>query len=123
MNRQPDPLWDALTEVFPTDDVMTRNERARWNVAVKQLREAGATPDEIRRRAHAYQRAHPTWAYTPLALVSHWSEFARRKPKPLNVIPDEPPPDPPRLTKAEARRVLATSEIGRHLLERGLLAD
>jgi hypothetical protein len=44
--RLPDEIWDALTEHF--GDVRTKDERGRRNAAVKQLREAGATPEEIR---------------------------------------------------------------------------
>lgn len=46
MTQRPvDPIWDALTEAF--GDVRTPSERARRNRAVKELRVAQATPEEI----------------------------------------------------------------------------
>lgn len=44
--REPDPLWDELARHF--GDARTKDERARRNAAVKQLRDAEATPEEIR---------------------------------------------------------------------------
>lgn len=44
--RERDHIWDALTEHF--GPVRTRDERSRRNAAVKQLREAEATAEEIR---------------------------------------------------------------------------
>lgn len=43
--RPRDLIWDALTEHF--GEVRTRDERGRRNKAVKQLKEAEATPEEI----------------------------------------------------------------------------
>lgn len=45
MTRDPDLLWDALTEHF--GEVRTASERGRRNKAVKELREAEATPEEV----------------------------------------------------------------------------
>lgn len=44
-SRQRDPIWDALTEHF--GEARTKDERGRRNAAVKQLRDAQATPEEI----------------------------------------------------------------------------
>lgn len=41
-----DPLWDALEEEF--GKVRTKSERGRRNAAVRELREAEVTPEEIR---------------------------------------------------------------------------
>lgn len=43
--RDPDPIWDALTAAF--GEVRTPSERGRRNRAVRELREAKATPEEI----------------------------------------------------------------------------
>ena len=43
--RPRDPIFDALTEAF--GEVRTKDERGRRNNAVRQLREADATPEEI----------------------------------------------------------------------------
>lgn len=45
MTRPRDELWDALTEHF--GEPRTTSERGRRNKAVKELREAGATSEEI----------------------------------------------------------------------------
>ena len=44
--RPPDPLWDELTKHF--GDARTKDERSRRNAALKQLRDAEATPEELR---------------------------------------------------------------------------
>lgn len=43
--RADDPIWEALTEAF--GEVRTPSERGRRNRAVRELREAQATPEEI----------------------------------------------------------------------------
>jgi len=66
--REPDPVWDELDSLF--GPVRTRSERGRRNVAVKQLREAGATPSEI---SVAYAWCAKTFTvFTEMALVSHF---------------------------------------------------
>ena len=40
------PIWDALTEHF--GEARTASERSRRGKAVKELKEAEATPEEIR---------------------------------------------------------------------------
>src|SRR5581483_4590802 len=44
----PNPLWDVLCEVFyqPT----TKNERNNFGAIVRELKEIGATPDDVRAR-------------------------------------------------------------------------
>ena len=44
--RPRDEIWDALEAEFGA--VRTKDERGRRNAAVRQLREAEATPEEIR---------------------------------------------------------------------------
>lgn len=46
MTREIDPIWDALEEAF--GPVRTKSERGRRNVAVRELREAEVTRDEIK---------------------------------------------------------------------------
>lgn len=45
MVRVEDPIWEALTAAF--GEVRTPSERGRRNRAVRELREAKATPEEI----------------------------------------------------------------------------
>jgi hypothetical protein len=69
MPRQPDPTWDTLDELFgPT---RTRQEANRRGMCVRDLRAAGATPDEIR-TTHAYCSRRFT-TFTELALLNHLS--------------------------------------------------
>lgn len=67
------PLWDVLVEVFwpPT----TKDERSLFGKVVKELREIGATPDDIRERVKQHQRTQSHWDLTPKALVTHWSQL------------------------------------------------
>jgi len=71
--RPRDELFEALAEVSNANIAqLTRSARGQLNDATKQLREIGATPDDVRGRAAAYRRVHPTWDFTVSALVKHW---------------------------------------------------
>ena len=65
--KPPDPIWDALTEAF--GEVRTPSERGRRNRAVRELKEAKATPEEIA-IAVAFCRKNFT-SYTEMA-VCNW---------------------------------------------------
>ena len=73
-----DELWDVLVEQL--GDVSTKNERAKRNGAVKQLRDVGATPDEVRRRCDAYRIRWPGADLTDMALVNQWSQVVAALP-------------------------------------------
>lgn len=64
--RAPDPIWEALTAAF--GEVRTPSERGRRNRAVRELKEAGATPEEIEITVE-YCRRNFT-SYTELAICS-----------------------------------------------------
>lgn len=49
-----DETWDALEEEF--GPVRTKSERGRRNAAVKELKDAGATPEEIKISAEYCRR-------------------------------------------------------------------
>jgi len=71
--RPRDELFEALAEVEHADlDALTRSARGKLNNATKQLREVGATADDVRSRAAAYRRQHPTWDLTAPSLVKFW---------------------------------------------------
>jgi hypothetical protein len=55
----------------------TKSERAAYNRALKELREANATPEEVRRRAGAYRSRWPRVSLTPSALAKHWGALGR----------------------------------------------
>jgi hypothetical protein len=67
MNRQIDPIWEALTAAF--GEVRTPSERGRRNRAVRELKEAKATPEEIE-IAVSFCRRNFT-SYTEMA-VCNW---------------------------------------------------
>lgn len=76
--RAPDLLWEAMLTACGIDPKGKHNdmERGPWNKAVKNLRQAGATPEQVPERAAAYRRKFPSATLTPTALARHWSEVA-----------------------------------------------
>jgi len=71
--RQPDELFDAMTEVCGIQPCeLTKSIRGQANRALKELREVGATADEVFRRAEVYQSMYPNNTLTPAALSKHW---------------------------------------------------
>lgn len=73
--RPRDPIWDVLAAGF--GDPATSSERGKRNRAVKELRDAGATPDQIIRRADAWPHHFPGATLTDTALVKHWTQLGR----------------------------------------------
>jgi hypothetical protein len=65
-----DEVWDALEECF--GPVRTRSERGRRNQAVRELREAGATVEEIR-VTYRYCSAH-YGTFSEMALCTNLSK-------------------------------------------------
>lgn len=84
--RAPDPLWDALVSVMACRP-QTDTERGAWNAAAKQLREAGATPEQVQSRAHRYRQQWPDVSLTVPALAKHWGSLERDEPR----APKPPP--------------------------------
>ena len=60
---------------------MTRSARGQLNKAVKELREVGATEEQVKAKAKAYRQQYPNATLTPTALVKHWSSFAEAEKK------------------------------------------
>jgi len=76
--RPRDELFEALAEVEGADlGSLTRSARGKLNSAAKQLRDIGATADDVRARAATYRRVHPTWELTSTSLVSWWPSLKR----------------------------------------------
>lgn len=72
--RARDLLFDAMTDacgIIQTE--MTRTLHGQASKAVKELRGAGATPDEVLRRAEVYRATYPDSSLTPAALCKHWA--------------------------------------------------
>lgn len=74
--RKTDPLWDTMLQTCGINpQTLTGSERGRINKALKELREVGATPDELRARAKTYTTKYPGAALTPTALSGNWSQL------------------------------------------------
>ncbi|MBX6391150.1 MAG: helix-turn-helix domain-containing protein [Frankia sp.] len=77
-SRQRDPLFEAVVEVcYGTDhQAITRTERSRVNRALKELREVGATPEDVYARAAEYRARSPDYPLTPQTLTKLWTDLA-----------------------------------------------
>lgn len=73
--REPDLLWEAaLTACYGDKPKLTASERGRMNKALKELREIGATPEDIIARAKHYPKVMPPGCVITIsALVANWS--------------------------------------------------
>jgi hypothetical protein len=69
--REPDAIWDVTEELFGPP--ANKNERGRRNGVVGLLRETGAGPEEIRKRAKHYAVMWPDITLTDTALANNWS--------------------------------------------------
>ena len=72
--RPRDELWDALVREVGTQP-STRSERGRWNAALRELREVGASALDVRARAQVYRQRWPEMSFTPTALSSNWGSL------------------------------------------------
>lgn len=77
-STQNNPLWDVLVEVFYQPS--TKDERSIFGKVARELREMGATPDDVRARAKQHSETCD-WDLTPTALMKHWTTLGR-KPNP-----------------------------------------
>lgn len=87
--RRRDELWDAVLAACGIDPVAKHSKSARgaWNHALGELRELGATPDDVRAKAAAYRATWPTASLTPTALARRWSEVATTSPPASSATP------------------------------------
>lgn len=74
--RKKDPLFDAVCAACGVNTAeLNQQSRGPLNAAVKALRESGAEPNEIARRAQALRLKFPTAAVTAPSLAKHWPEL------------------------------------------------
>lgn len=71
--RTPNPVWDALSEWF--GEPATRSEQTLRGRIVVSLSEAGATPELVHERCHAWARLFPGATLTQTALERHWTQL------------------------------------------------
>ena len=71
-----DLLWEAMLKGcgLSLTAKPTESERGAWNKALKDLRKAGATEQDIVRRCQAYRKLWPSVSLTPTALARRWNE-------------------------------------------------
>jgi hypothetical protein len=101
-SRNMDPLWDAVMVACGVNGPVTKNARGAYNRAVGELRDIGATADEVATRAHVYRVRWPDVSLTPTALSRRWAEC----------LPDPAHLPQPRVRSADAAvaRVLAEGQ-------------
>lgn len=80
--RKADPIWDALMSACGINGSIPKSARGAYNRARSDLAAAGATPEEIKRRADIYRRQWPTVSITPTALTRRWAECEREMKRP-----------------------------------------
>lgn len=86
--RKPDLFWDELLRVCGVDSAaITKSARGAYNRAVQEIKQTGAAPDEIQRRASEYLRKFPNAALTPSALAKNWPVLGRTAA--ADLTPDE----------------------------------
>jgi len=76
--REPDPIWDYVCKVFKLNP-QTKTERTRTGRVVRDLKQKGATPEEIERRLQLYRREWPKAADTPEAILKHWDRYGEER--------------------------------------------
>jgi DNA-binding transcriptional MocR family regulator len=70
-----DKIWDTLTDLFGA--VTTRKKEVERGKVVSELAEAGATPDEIIRRAKTWPNHFDSALMTQHALAKWWDTLGR----------------------------------------------
>ena len=72
------PHWDALVESLGVDpSSLTRTQRSNYGRAVKELKEARASPDEVRVRIARMLRHNQRQFVTVNFVVAHWAEYVQ----------------------------------------------
>jgi DNA-binding transcriptional ArsR family regulator len=81
--RPRDPIFDAVCLVTGTDpSTLTRSGGSNVGRVVKELKEVGATADEIKVRARRYIAKYPGASLTGPALTKHWADLGSAAPPP-----------------------------------------
>lgn len=78
-SREPDPIWDTVVDAYGPP--ANSNERGRLNKAVKLLKEAQATPEDIRLRRRRWDQVFPGATPTALGLANNWTTLAPNRPR------------------------------------------
>lgn len=74
--RPRDLIFEALVDVCGlAPDELTKSARGRVNVAAKELRDIGASPDGIRARARVHRTRWPNAELTPTSLATNYAQL------------------------------------------------
>lgn len=74
--RKRDLLFETLVEVCGLNlDELTRSARGRVNVAARDLREIGASPESVRERARVHRKRWPEAELTPTSLSANYAQL------------------------------------------------
>jgi predicted transcriptional regulator len=77
VRRKTDNLFDAVAKACLWDTAsLTKSARGQLNKSVKELRDIGATEEQVGGKAAAYRRQYPNITLTPTALIKHWAGLA-----------------------------------------------
>lgn len=76
--RSRDLLFEAVAEACGWEPPITKQARGWINGALPQLREIGATPDDVLWKARVYRANYDGKHPTPSALVKHWPALSAR---------------------------------------------
>ena len=98
--RKPDPLWDAFAEEVGSQPATT-SERGAWNKALKELRAADATAEQVHARCTEYRSRFSGAALTLPALAKHWGALSKSQSKPKDRRPAPSKPLPPPIPRDE----------------------
>jgi hypothetical protein len=82
--RRRNIIWDAFVEIFGYEP-LTESEIKLWGKLTRSLKAAGATRDSLIHAAREYHKEFHTASLTPNALEKHYSRFAARQPKKVEV--------------------------------------
>jgi hypothetical protein len=75
--RKKDDIWDAVIEACGLNsDELTSSSRGAINKAVQQLKQVGATPDDIHERARQHLTRWSNVSLTPTSLAKNWAQLA-----------------------------------------------
>ena len=85
--RKRDALWDTFVS-FTGAQPATDSERGAWNRALKELRDANATPGELWLRCEEYRSRWPNVTLTLSALAKHWGALDQPAPTPAGTRSD-----------------------------------
>ena len=80
--KEPDLLFEAIARACTIDITqLTGSSRGQLNKATKELRDIGATSEQVGDKARAYRHQYEHATLTPLALVKHWPSLTVKQRK------------------------------------------